>query len=97
MPSYDFNHRKITYHVELAKDPNFKDKILDKKGLTKTSVTTDHLPKGQYFMRVIATNSDGKSQAAFDQYRVGTTSLFGVLSFYVTEDGKIKVDVYESK
>ena len=97
MSSYDFNHRKITYHVELAKDPNFKDKILDKKGLTKTSVTTDHLPKGQYFMRVIATNSDGKSQAAFDQYRVGTTSLFGVLSFYVTEDGKIKVDVYESK
>lgn len=48
-------------------------------------------------MRVIATNSDGKSQAAFEQYRVDTTSLFGVLSFYVMEDGKIKVDVYENK
>lgn len=97
MSSYDFNNKEITYHVELAKDPNFKDKILDMKGLTETSVTTKHLPKGQYFMRVIATNSDGKSQASFEQYRVDTTSLFGVLSFYVMEDGKIKVDVYENK
>ncbi len=97
MSSYDFDNQEITYHVELAKDPDFKEKILDEKGIKGTSIRTKQLPKGQYFVRVIATNSSGKSQAAFEHYRTENARLFGVLGFYVLEDGNVKVDVYERK
>jgi len=95
--SYDFNNQEITYHVELAKDPSFKEKILDKKGIKELSIKTDRLPKGQYFIRIFATNETGNSQAAFDYYRTDTTKQFGVSGFYVMEDGGIKVDTYENR
>ena len=97
LPSYDFNNQEITYHVELAKDPSFKEKILDKKGIKELSIKTDRLPKGQYFIRIFATNETGNSQAAFDYYRTDTTKQFGVSGFYVMEDGGIKVDTYENR
>ena len=97
LPSYDFNNQEITYHVELAKDPSFKEKILDKKGIKELSIKTDRLPKGQYFIRVFATNETGNSQAAFDYYRTDTAKQFGVSGFYVMEDGGIKVDTYENR
>ena len=97
LPSYDFNNQQITYHVELAKDPSFKEKILDKKEISELSIETDRLPKGQYFIRVFAKNETGNSQAAFDYYRTDTTKEFGVSGFYVMEDGGIKVDTYENR
>ena len=94
--SYDFNNSKLTYTVELAKDYEFKDKVFEKSGLKTLSAETDTLPKGQYFVRVTATNEAGQSQRAFDYYVNNDNSKqFGIMSFFVLEDGKIGVDGYE--
>lgn len=94
--SYDFNNSKLTYTVELAKDYEFKDKVFEKSGLKTLSAETDTLPKGQYFVRVTATNEAGQSQRAFDYYvNSDNSKQFGIMSFFVLEDGKIGVDGYE--
>ena len=53
------------------------------------------LDKGQYFIRVTATNSDGVSQRAFDNYITDDEKFYGIMSFYVLENGKIREETYE--
>ena len=56
----------------------------------------DMLEEGQYFIRVKATNTSGKSQYAFDYYvadNLGKVS--GVKSFYVNSDKTVSEDKYE--
>lgn len=93
--SYDFNNKDITYTVEVAKDYSFKNKIFEKSGLKTISAEMSKLDKGQYFIRVTATNSDGVSQRAFDNYITDDEKFYGIMSFYVLENGKIREETYE--
>ena len=54
------------------------------------------LPKaGQYFVRVRATNTSGKTQDAFDYYVTDEGKYYGMRCFYITEDSTVEEDDYE--
>ena len=93
--SYDFDAQTITYSFELAKDPNFSNVITKFENLALPTAQFPILPKGQYFMRVIATNADGFSQYAFDYYVIPTGKIYGTKCFYVDGDGKVVEDIYD--
>ena len=93
--SYDFDAQNITYSFELARDPNFTQMITKKENLVLPTAEFPALSKGQYFMRVIATNEDGLSQYAFDYYIIPTGKIYGTKCFYVNGDGKIVEDIYD--
>lgn len=45
-------------------------------------------------MRVMAENSDGYTQYAFDYYILSNGKVYGTKCFYVDEKGSILEDVY---
>lgn len=95
--SYDFGEETITYTIEIDDDYSFSDPILREEGLFVPEYDySETLPAGQYFVRVKATNESGYEQYAFDYY-VTSESIkkYGILCFYVLEDGTIVEDTYE--
>ena len=93
--SYDFDAEDITYTVEVAKDYLFEDVIFQKQGLVIPEAETELPEAGQYFVRVRAENASGYTQDAFDYYVTDEGKHYGMVCFYVTEDGTIEEDVYE--
>lgn len=92
--SFDLQARDITYTAELSDSMAFDNLLAAYTGPLLT-LQMPALPPGQYFIRVVATNSAGKSQPAFDQYiTTGSLSVNGTKCFYVLEDGSVKEDVY---
>lgn len=83
---------KIKYSFELARDHLFEDLIYKEEDLLFPEITLSYLEPGQYFFRVIATNDKGYSQKALAYY-VGADYIkrFGVLCFYVLENGEVEV------
>ena len=95
--SYDFGEETITYTIEIDDDYSFSNPIIREEGLFVPEYDySETLPAGQYFVRVKATNESGYEQYAFDYY-VTSESIkkYGVLCFYVLEDGTIVEDTYE--
>ena len=95
--SYDFGEETITYTLEIDDDYSFSNPIIREEGLFVPEYDySETLPAGQYFVRVKATNESGYEQYAFDYY-VTSESIkkYGVLCFYVLEDGTIVEDTYE--
>ena len=95
--SYDFGEETITYTIEIDDDYSFSNPILREEGLFVPEYDySETLPAGQYFVRVKATNESGYEQYAFDYY-VTSESIkkYGVLCFYVLEDGTIVEDTYD--
>ncbi len=90
--AYDLDSENITYRFELSDTYLFKDKLVDVDGLMLPDYTTDMLEPGQYFYRVTATNESGYKQKAFNYY-VDTDYIkhFGIICFYVTEDGGVEL------
>ena len=85
----------ITYSVEVAGDYLFRDVIYQNTTLTVPEAEMD-LPKaGQYFVRVRATNTSGKTQDAFDYYVTDEGKYYGMRCFYITEDSTVEEDDYE--
>ncbi len=95
--SYDFGEETITYTIEIDDDYSFSDPILREEGLFVPEYDySETLPAGQYFVRVKATNESGYEQYAFDYYVTSeSVKKYGVLCFYVLEDGTIVEDTYE--
>lgn len=94
--SYDFKGETITYSFELAKDPLMNEVICQEEDLLLPEYQYQGmLEPGQYFVRIIAKNKSGKTQPAFDYYVMDSEKQFGILCFYVSEDGKIEVDTYD--
>lgn len=93
--SFDFNSEPITYDIKLARDFNFLNPIVSKEDLTLPAIEVDMLPKGQYFLKVTATNKSGYTQTAFDYYYTSEGKKYGVKCFYVDSKGDIVEDVYE--
>ena len=93
--SYSFDAEDITYSVEIAKDYLFQDVIYTQDGLLIPETELELPEAGQYFIRVRATNEEGKTQDAFDYYITDEGKQYGMKCIYVTEDGQIEEDIYE--
>lgn len=93
--SYDFDAEDITYTVELATDYQFQNVIFRQEGVAVPEVQTSVPAAGQYFVRVRATDSSGKTQDAFDYYTTDNGKNYGMKCFYVTADQRIEEDIYE--
>jgi len=90
--SFDLDNEEITYTFQLGKDYKFNEIIYEADNLFIQRVEFDKLEAGQYFIRVIATNESLQQQMAFDYYRAEEGKYYGVMCFYVLEDGTIMVD-----
>lgn len=78
----------VTYTVEIDEDFSFSSPVMNQK-TQDTSVQTT-LGPGQYFIRVTAENAAGFSQQAFEIYNSENAgTIYGVLCFYVFEDGTV--------
>ena len=93
--SYSFDADNITYSVEVAKDYLFQNVIYEQDGLLIPETEMALPEAGQYFIRVRATNEEGKTQDAFDYYVTDEGKHYGMKCIYVTEDGQIEEDIYE--
>ena len=93
--SYDLDAEDITYSVEVARDYLFRDVIYQNTTLTVPEAEMDLPEAGQYFVRVRATNTSGKTQDAFDYYITDEGKHYGMKCFYVTEDNTVEEDDYE--
>ena len=91
-PSVDLQGDAVSYTVQVASQPDFatvssSSLKVNQTGLTTTSVSVPALPAGTYYMKVVATDSKGHSQIAFDTTvdttTTGSTKYFGVLKFVV--------------
>ena len=93
--SYDLDAEDITYSVEVARDYLFRDVIYQNTTLTVPEAEMDLPEAGQYFVRVRATNTSGKTQDAFDYYVTDEGKHYGMKCFYITEDNTVEEDIYE--
>ena len=93
--SYDLDAEDITYSVEVARDYLFQDVIYQNTTLTVPEAEMDLPEAGQYFVRVRATNTSGKTQDAFDYYVTDEGKHYGMKCFYITEDNTVEEDIYE--
>ncbi|MCQ6562654.1 exopolysaccharide Pel transporter PelG [Paenibacillus mendelii] len=66
--SYDFQGDNLTYDLAVAKDPLFTQIVAQKTGLSLNSVTIGSLKPGTYYWKVVARDSKGHEQNAFDYY-----------------------------
>ncbi|WP_080833470.1 CotH kinase family protein [Cohnella massiliensis] len=82
--SYDLQGDDLIYRFRIAKDPTFAKPLVDRDGLTVTSLTIENLEMGRYFWQVTATDAEGNSMPAFDIYE-GTDDIkhYGVREFYI--------------
>ena len=89
--SYDFDNENVFYTFELADNLEFKNPIVSESGIFVPGYTYEGtLEPGQYFIRVKSVNESGKEQYAFDYYLdVEDEKNFGIISFYVAQDGGI--------
>lgn len=93
--AYDFDQETIEYTVELCRDYLFENCIYKQEGILIPEAEIVRLPVGQYFLRITAKNSSGYEQYAFDYYMGENGKQYGVMCFWVTKDGSIKVETYE--
>lgn len=76
--SFDFQGDTLTYKYQLSRDPLFKEILIEESGLTITTKTIELLPTGQYFWRVLVTDSKGNEQIPFDKYLTASGFEWGV-------------------
>ena len=88
--SYDLDAEDITYSVEVARDYLFRDVIYQNTTLIVPEAEMDLPEAGQYFVRVRATNTSGKTQDAFDYYVTDEGKYYGMRCFYITEDSTVE-------
>ncbi|MBR2500077.1 MAG: spore coat protein CotH, partial [Clostridia bacterium] len=78
-----------------ARDINFNTIVLSMEDVILPATEIDMLPKGQYFIKVTATNKSGYTQTAFDYYFTDGSKNYGVKCFYIDAKGNVVEDVYE--
>lgn len=88
--AYDFGNSDITYTFEVSKSYSFNSIISKQTGLTIPQAFVKSLEPGQYFYRVTAANTNGKTQTAMEIYIDSNDNKhYGVMEFYVKPDGTI--------
>lgn len=94
-PAYDLDAETIRYTVELATDYGFQNVVFHTEDLLLTDIELPLPEPGQYFVRVRATNTDGRIQDALDYYVSENGKNYGMKCFYIQKDGTIEEDIYE--
>lgn len=89
--SYDFNAENITYQIQLSRDYEFNEVILEATTTNFPQVEFDNvLEPDTYFWRVIARNESGYQQFPFDNYMDDLNIRHnGLQVFYVYADGTL--------
>ncbi len=93
--SFDFDGEAITYDMQVARDMNFTNLLFDGKDMTLPVTEIDIPLRGQYFIKVTATNESGKTQTGFDYYYTELGKKYGVKCFYMDNKGNVVEDAYE--
>lgn len=93
--SYDFAAETITYTVEVAKDYQFHEIVFRQDNVQIPQAETKVPSDGQYFVRVRATNTSGKTQDAFDYYVTDDGKNYGMKCFYIADGKNVEEDTYE--
>lgn len=90
--SYDFKDTDIEYHLQISKDLDFVNNIVDEKVINFTSFELDQeLPIGVYFIRILASDPDGNQQSAYGRYvDINKTVHVGVTMIAVTGSNDFK-------
>jgi spore coat protein H len=87
--AYDLQENDIRYKVVLSRNLDMSDVVDTYEGVW-TEFTTDVPGPGEYFLKVQAIDEDGNVQDAFDYYEEEYSGKnYGILCFYVNEDGTI--------
>ncbi|WLR54465.1 CotH kinase family protein [Mesobacillus subterraneus] len=82
--SYDLQMDDLSYTVEISNNPDFQNPLVKKEQLRAASFSTETLPAGIYYWKVIAYDSKGNSQKAFDAYEDDDGNIYhGVQAFRV--------------
>lgn len=93
--SYLMN-QDVTYDILVDTSWDFSHPVSKQEGLTEPSYSTATLSTGQYFVKVLAKSETGKTQKAMEYYNTEKkVAAYGVLCFYVKEDGTIAESVFE--
>jgi len=81
--SVDLQGDAVSYTVQVATQPDFADTSLklNLANVLEPGVSTTALSAGTYYMKVVATDSKGNRQIAFDTTTEGAQKYFGVLRF----------------
>ena len=66
--SYDFQANTIYYTITIATDPALTNIVAHEENLRGNQYKTDNLTSGVYYMKVVATDSEGNFMTAFDQF-----------------------------
>jgi spore coat protein H len=85
--SVDLQNDAVSYEVGIARQPDFaaSSVIVRQSGVADTRLETTMLPNGTYYMRVLATDSKGYTQEAFDRTDEGGHAYFGVRKFTLAD------------
>lgn len=89
-PAYDFDDETIHYELKLAHNPDFTELLAHETDMLLPTLSVPMLEPGQYFVQLIATNTSGYSQPAFDYYRGNHGRTYGTKCFWIYEDGQIE-------
>lgn len=96
--AFMYDRSEVIYTVELSRDPEFKDMLIENRDISGQSVLSEPLLPGQYFLRVRATAPSGAEQLAFEQYYTESgKTVLGTVCFYVTDNGGIEVSEFDSR
>lgn len=81
--SVDLQSDAVTYQVTIAGQPDFAPGsiILQQSGVTGTRLESGLLPSGIYYIKVVATDSKGYTQEAFDRVDSGGRAYFGTIRY----------------
>lgn len=80
--SFDLQADSITYEFQLSTDPNFSKLLIKREGLIDNELSIQSTLEGIYYWRVIARDSKGNFQEAFDEYKDSQgNSYFGIKQF----------------
>lgn len=87
--SVDLQGDTVTYEVSIASQPDFADSSILRHalGVTGTSLEVAPLPNGTYYMKVVASDSKGNTQQAYDRTDENGGVYFGVYRFSLTANG----------
>lgn len=84
--SFDIQGDDIFYTFQISTDPGFSNVIHERKRIAQTKVILNQLKAGTYYWRVIAYDTKGNKQTAFDVYEDDDdTKYFGVKKIIVNK------------
>ena len=87
----DLQGDSVTYTVQVSTTPDFKA-FVKNETTQATEIILPKLTNGVYYLKVIAKDSKGNTQVAFDRTDVAGKAYFGVYGFEVKTDSVVGIN-----